>query len=189
MSRTEPGSHRNSGGVYLRLKLSVESGSRRSPDEVCLQSWESRMKSGSRRSPGGVFLQLKSKAKFGSRRSPGGVLLQLKLAIEPGSRRSPGRVLLELKSRAEPGSRRSPGGVLLEPILLRTSAMGILYPTPVPLLSSLNFERRKYREMGTAEAVSSNPAHCFPQIFWALIARVPESFRIGAVRSDSSKFP
>ena len=66
---------------------------------------------------------------------------------------------------------------------------GILYPTPVSLLPSLNFERKKYREMGTAEAVPSNPACCRPQIFWALIERVPESFRIGAVRRDASKTP
>ena len=73
---------------------------------------------------------------------------------------------MRLESWAEPGSRRSPVGVLLELILLRTSAVGILYPTPVPLLPSLNFERRKYRKMGTVETVPSDLVHCRPQIFW-----------------------
>ena len=45
-------------------------------------------------------------------------------------------------SEVEPGSRRSPGGAFLMGI----SAAGILYPTPVPLLPSLNFKRRKYTE-------------------------------------------
>ena len=38
--------------------------------------------------------------------------------------------------------------------LLRTSAGVILYPTPVPLLSSLGFERKKYRKIFTVEVAS-----------------------------------
>ena len=88
MLSTEPDSRRSSGGVYLRLKLSAKSGSRRSPDEVCLQPLESRTKPGSRRNPGGVFLQLKSKVKSGSRRSPDKAYRQLMLRTKPDSRRS-----------------------------------------------------------------------------------------------------
>ena len=57
-------------GVYLRLRLLAESGSRRSPDEVCLQPLESRTKPGSRRSPGRIFLQSELKAKSDPRRGP-----------------------------------------------------------------------------------------------------------------------
>ena len=80
----------------LRLKLSVESGSRRSPDKVCLQPLEPRAKPGSRRSPSGVFLRLKSKARSGSRRSPDRAYQQLtvRTELELGSCRSPGRVFL-----------------------------------------------------------------------------------------------
>ena len=77
-------------------------------------------------------------AESGFRRSPGGAVLLLK--EEPGSRRSPGGAVLLLME--EPGSRRSPGGA----VLLSISAAGNLYPIPVPLLSSLNFKRRKYAE-------------------------------------------
>ena len=44
-------------------------------------------------------------------------------------------------------SRKSPGRVGL----LRTSAGGILYPTPVSLLSSSGLEWRKYKKIFTAE--------------------------------------
>ena len=70
----------------------MEPGSRRSPDEDCLQLLESRTESGSRRSPGGVFLLSALSAESGSRRSPGEDCLQL------------------LESRTESGSRRSPDG-------------------------------------------------------------------------------
>ena len=81
----------------MLLESWAESGSRRSPDEVCLQPLEWGTEPGSRRSLGGVFLQLKSDAKSGSRRSPDGAYQQLKLVMEPGSRRSPGRVFLAVE--------------------------------------------------------------------------------------------
>ena len=62
--------------------------------------------------------------------------LRLESWAEPGSRRSPDGVLSELMLRAEPDSRRSPGRVHSESILLRTSAVGILYPTELKLNKS-----------------------------------------------------
>ena len=68
-----------------------KSGSRRSPDEVFLQS-ESETKSGSRRSPDEVYLQLESWAESG--RS-----LQVKSWARSGFRRSPDKVAGEVVGR------------------------------------------------------------------------------------------
>ena len=75
-----------------------------------LGSW---VESGSRRSPGGVFLQSRLEAKSGSRRSPDCAYQLLESRTEPGSRRSPGGIYPLLMSSAKPGSRRSPGGACM----------------------------------------------------------------------------
>ena len=85
-------------GVCLRSELSVEFGSRRSPDEVCLQPLESRAKSGSCRSSDEAYRQLTLRTEPGSRRSPSGVCLQSELWAESGSRRSPNEVCLQPES-------------------------------------------------------------------------------------------
>ena len=90
----------------------MRSGSRRSPDGVCLRL-KLGMEPGSHRSPGEVYLHLKSVAKSGSLRSPNEVYLRLKLEAKSGSHRSPDGVFLRSKSRAKSGSRRSPDRVLL----------------------------------------------------------------------------
>ena len=64
---------------FLWLKSVTEPGFRRSPGEVFLQL-KSSAKSDSRRSPDGAYPQLKSVTEPGSRRSPGRVLL----AVEVG---------------------------------------------------------------------------------------------------------
>ena len=83
--------------------------------------------------------------------------------VEPGSRRSPGGAVL--MSKVEPGSRRSPGGA----VLMGISTAGILYPTPVPLLPSLNFKRRKYteREICAAEIAPSILVRSCPHLMRA----------------------
>ena len=74
-------------------------------------------------------------------------------------------------------SRKSPGRV--GP--LQTLTGGILYPTPVPLLSNSDFERKKYREILTAEVVPLDfHPRWLPDIL-AFGAWVPESFQIKAI--------
>ena len=67
--------------------------------------------------------------------------------------------------------------------------MGILYPTPVPPLSSLNFKRRKYRERdGHSRSRPFESCALPPPDISALNVRVPESFRIGVVRGTLQNF-
>ena len=84
-------------GVWIRSTCNRSSGwksdSRRSPDEVYLQS-DSGMKSDSHRSPDEVYLQLESGSKSGSRRSLDEVFLQLESGMKSGSCRSLDEVYL-----------------------------------------------------------------------------------------------